>query len=80
MPRIKLASWYGDKAPGDEIDVDDATLKALRRDGRVAEVAETSGYDNGGVLEPGVTVAVNETGQAEAVESPAPPAEGRKRR
>ncbi|MFA0844347.1 hypothetical protein [Streptomyces rochei] len=36
MPRIKLAHWYGDKAPGDEIDVDDVTAKALRRDGLVA--------------------------------------------
>jgi hypothetical protein len=39
--RIKLASWYGDHAPGDEIDVDDVALKALRRDGLVAEVVET---------------------------------------
>ncbi|MFG3585135.1 hypothetical protein [Streptomyces sp. NPDC047990] len=36
--RIKLASWYGDKAPGEEIDVDEVTLKALSRDGLVAEV------------------------------------------
>ncbi|MFD7996835.1 hypothetical protein [Streptomyces mexicanus] len=35
--RIKLAHWYGDKAPGDTIDVDEATAKALRRDGLVAE-------------------------------------------
>lgn len=40
--RIKLASWYGDKAPGEEIDVDDVTLKALRRDGLVAEVVEVT--------------------------------------
>lgn len=39
--RIKLASWYGDHAPGEELDVDDVTLKALRRDGLVAEVVET---------------------------------------
>ena len=39
--RIKLANWYGDKAPGEELDVDDVTLKALRRDGLVAEVADT---------------------------------------
>jgi hypothetical protein len=38
--RIKLASWYGDKAPGEEIDVDDATAKALSRDGLVAEAVE----------------------------------------
>ncbi|MFI6491214.1 hypothetical protein [Streptomyces sp. NPDC050564] len=41
MPRIKLANWYGDKAPGEELDVDDVTLKALSRDGLVAEVVET---------------------------------------
>jgi hypothetical protein len=40
MPRIKLANWYGDKAPGEELDVDDVMLKALRRDGMVAEVVE----------------------------------------
>lgn len=40
MPRIKLANWYGDKAPGEELDVDAVTLKALRRDGLVAEVVE----------------------------------------
>jgi hypothetical protein len=40
MPRIKLSTWYGDHAPGDEIDVDDAGLKALRRDGRVADVVQ----------------------------------------
>jgi hypothetical protein len=39
--RIKLASWYGDKAPGEEIDVDEVRLKALHRDGLVAEVVET---------------------------------------
>ncbi|MEX3101255.1 MULTISPECIES: hypothetical protein [unclassified Streptomyces] len=38
--RIKLASWYGDKAPGDVIDVDGTTAKALARDGLVAEVVE----------------------------------------
>lgn len=40
MPRIKLANWYGDHKPGDEIDVDDVQLKALRRDGLVAETLE----------------------------------------
>ncbi|MDH3037925.1 MULTISPECIES: hypothetical protein [Streptomyces] len=38
--RIKLASWYGDHKPGDEIDVDDVLLKALRKDGRVAALVE----------------------------------------
>jgi hypothetical protein len=41
MPRIKLANWYGDKAPGDELDVDEVMLKRLRRDGLVAEVVES---------------------------------------
>ncbi|WP_217235468.1 hypothetical protein [Streptomyces sp. AC555_RSS877] len=87
MPRIKLANWYGDHKPGDEIDVDEVTLKALHRDGIVAEVV---GYDNGGVLEPGSTEAVNASGETEAVEAapqqeqpaqPEPAVEtGRKRR
>jgi hypothetical protein len=76
MPRIKLSSWYGDHAPGDEIDVDEAQLKALTRDGRVAEAV---GFGNGGALEPGPSVAVNETGEPEAVE-PAPPESGRRKR
>lgn len=75
MPRVKLATWYGDKAPGDEIDVDAVTLKALRRDGLVAEVL---GYDEGGTLQSGVSVAVNNRGEPEAVE-PAPPSARRKR-
>ncbi|MFK4868984.1 hypothetical protein ACI3K4_27600 [Streptomyces sp. CSMPJR101] len=37
MPQIKLANWYGDKAPGETIDVDEVTAKALRRDGLVAQ-------------------------------------------
>jgi hypothetical protein len=36
MPRITLAYWYGDKAPGDTIDVDEVAAKAMRRDGLVA--------------------------------------------
>lgn len=80
MARIKLASWYGDKAPGEEMDVDDVMLKALRRDGLVAEVVvDESAHDNGGALEPGAVEAVNDTGQPEAVEA-APPAEGRRKR
>lgn len=79
MPRIKLASWYGDKAPGEEMDVDDVRLKALRRDGLVAEVIDESAHDNGGAPEPGAADAVNETGQPEVVES-APPPEGRRKR
>lgn len=37
MPEITLAHWYGDKAPGETIDVDEVTAKALRRDGLVAQ-------------------------------------------
>jgi hypothetical protein len=75
MPRIKLANWYGDRAPGDEIDVDEVALKALRRDGLVAEVL---GYDNGGVVEPGRIEATNASGEEQPV---APePQTGRKRR
>lgn len=71
--RIKLANWYGDKAPGEEIDVDEVTAKALRRDGLVAEV---TGYEDGGTLEPGSSVTTNDSGESEAVE---PAAKGRKR-
>lgn len=77
--RIKLASWYGDRAPGEEIDVDETTAKALRRDGLVAEAVDDSSYSDGGVLEPGQSVATNKTSEPEPVE-PAPPAEGRRKR
>lgn len=40
MPRIQLAYWHGEHAPGDEVDVTDDELHALRRDGRVAAVLE----------------------------------------
>lgn len=40
MPRIKLAYWHGEHQPGDEVDVTDTELAALRRDGRVSEVLE----------------------------------------
>lgn len=70
MPRIKLASWYGDKAPGEEIDVDEVTAKALRRDGLVAEV----------VVQP--EAAPSSEQPEAAVEEPAEPqpASSRKRR
>ena len=42
MPRIKLAGWYSGKKPGDELEVDDVQLKALRRDGLVAEVVQSA--------------------------------------
>lgn len=43
--RIKLASWYGDKPPGEEIDVDEVTAKALRRDGLIAEPVEETAQE-----------------------------------
>lgn len=41
MPRIRLAFWHDGHAPGEEIDVADDDLPALRRDGRVAQVLDT---------------------------------------
>jgi hypothetical protein len=38
MPRIRLAYWYKDHAPGDEVEVHDDEFRDLSRDGRVAEV------------------------------------------
>ncbi|WP_435209558.1 hypothetical protein [Streptomyces sp. bgisy034] len=38
MPRIKTAHWHGGQPPGTEFDVDETELRALVRDGRVAEV------------------------------------------
>lgn len=73
MPRIKLASWYGDHAPGEEIDVDETTAKALRRDGRIAADVE----------EPAPTPDEPASAPAEsagASEAAAEPATGRKRR
>jgi hypothetical protein len=40
MPRIQLAYWHGEHAPGDEVNVSDDELAALTRDGRVAEVLQ----------------------------------------
>lgn len=73
--RIKLAHWYGDHAPGDEIDVDEVTVKALQRDGRVAEVLA---YGQGGVLEATPSETVNASDAPEPVE-PAPDSGRRKR-
>ncbi|MBR8638589.1 hypothetical protein KEF29_03065 [Streptomyces tuirus] len=75
MPRIKLANWYGDKAPGEELDVDDTRLKAMHRDGMVAEVI---GQEQGTGLQPAPPAAVNAESEPEQAE-PAPQA-GRKRR
>jgi hypothetical protein len=72
MPRIRLAYWHSGHAPGDEIDVTDAELAALQRDGRVAEVL---GGGNGSPPPPSVSVEINEP-----VEPSAPPETGRKRR
>ncbi|MFJ2006997.1 hypothetical protein [Streptomyces chartreusis] len=38
MPRIALAHWWSGHPPGAELTVDDEELRALTRDGRVAEV------------------------------------------
>jgi hypothetical protein len=68
MMRIKLAAWYGDKAPGDVIDGDEATVKALRRDGLVAEIL---GAEESSVPEP-----VDDIAEAEIVA----PETGRRKR
>ncbi|MDX5566918.1 hypothetical protein PYK79_31800 [Streptomyces sp. ID05-04B] len=67
MHRVTLSSWHDGQAPGTELDVDDDELAALRRDGRVAEARP---YDDGGVLEPGLTEAVNDTETAQPVTAP----------
>lgn len=74
MTRIRLAHWHNGHVPGDEIEVDDDQLRALRRDGRVAEVLPS--YDKGGFLPPATTEVVNETGEPEPVT--ASPKRGRK--
>lgn len=38
MPRIKLAYWHGTHQPGDVIEVTEDEERALRRDGRIAEM------------------------------------------
>lgn len=68
MPRIRLAHWHDGHAPGDVIDVDEDTCRALRRDGRVNEVLPE--YAEGGFL-PAAAEATNDTGEPEAV-VPAP--------
>jgi len=74
MPRIKLAGWYGERKPGDELDVGDVLLKALRRDGLVAEVV-----DDGPVEAP--AAATEEQPEAAITEEPERAASsGRKRR
>ncbi|MET7429638.1 hypothetical protein ABZT16_11650 [Streptomyces flaveolus] len=71
MPRVKLANWYGDHKPGDEIDVDDVMLKALHRDGLIAKVVEAPAE------QPEQTPAPQQEGPAQ----PQPAVEtGRKRR
>lgn len=73
MPRIKLAYWHGEHAPGEEIDVSGEELHALTRDGRVAEV----------LPEPGVSPsrrAAPEPAPQPETEAPASDESGRKRR
>jgi hypothetical protein len=74
MPRIRLAHWHDGHKPGDEIDVDDDLCKALKRDGRVAEVLPD--YAEGGFLPSGSASAFNASGEPEAVLPP--PKRGRK--
>jgi hypothetical protein len=70
MPRIRLAHWHGAHAPGDEIDVDDDVLRALLRDGRVNELLPgRPRFAEGGVVPSGMSTAVNESGEVEAVEA-----------
>lgn len=70
MARIRLAHWHGGHAPGDVIDVDAETLRALQRDGRVNEVLPEPEFAEGGVLPSGLSEAVNDSGEPEAVEAP----------
>lgn len=71
MPRIRLAFWHNGHVPGDEVDVDDETLRALQRDGRVAEVLSGDPGFAGGVLPAAMAEVTNEAGAAEEV-VPAP--------
>jgi len=70
MPRIRLAHWHDGHAPGDEIDVDDDLMRSLQRDGRVNAVLPDEVFAGGGFLPAGLSEAVNETGEPEAVEAP----------
>lgn len=70
MPRIRLAYWLGELAPGDEIDVTDEELKPLQRDGRVAEVLD----------EPTAPTQPAPVQPAAEAEPEAPAAEGRTRK
>jgi hypothetical protein len=75
MPRIKLANWYGEKAPGEELNVDDVQLKALRRDGMVAEVVDAP------AVEPADELGAQAQPEPAPVQEAAPqPESGRKRR
>lgn len=70
MPRIRLAYWHGGHAPGDEIDVDEDTLRSLMRDGRVNELLpDGPKFAEGGVVPSGLSTAVNDGGEPEAVEA-----------
>ncbi|WP_405925411.1 hypothetical protein [Streptomyces sp. NBC_00035] len=82
MPRVTLAHWHDGRAPGAELDVSDAELAELRRDGRVAGILD----DPGTQPEPSSTPAPDDQSAAEPEaqaaeaepEEPAPA--GRKRR
>lgn len=66
MPRIRLSYWHGGHAPGDVIDVDADALKALARDGRVAEVLPDE------VAEPAPEAAVEAPAEEPEAAAPTP--------
>ncbi|MFF8485159.1 hypothetical protein [Streptomyces antibioticus] len=68
MHRVTLSSWHDGQAPGTTIEVDDAGLIALRRDGRVA--ASESSDSGERLLEP-TFVETTPTGDVEPVAVPA---------
>ncbi|WP_338683947.1 hypothetical protein QD712_25850 [Streptomyces acidiscabies] len=74
MIRIKLANWYGEHAPGQEVNVSEALLKSLQRDGLVAEVLDPQADD---ALELPAAEAENGAPEPEAAE---PTAELRRKR
>jgi hypothetical protein len=67
MARIRLAHWRDGKAPGEVVEVPDEELKALVRDGRVAEVIE--GDPQAGPAPEAAVDAPQPDGQVESGES-----------
>ncbi|MEU0670362.1 hypothetical protein ABZ508_33335 [Streptomyces lavendulocolor] len=79
MPRIRLAYWYKDHLPGDEVEVEDEEFRNLSRDGRVAEVLTEPAAEDVPVVETEAPAQpapeVETAGEQAPAESP-----GRKRR